>query len=846
MGEVYRARDTRLKRDVAIKVLPDTFAHDADRLARLQREAELLATLNHPNIAGIYGFEESNGMRALVLELVEGPTLADRIARGAIPLDEALLVARQIADALEAAHEQSIIHRDLKPANIKLRPDGVVKVLDFGLAKLVEAPAASSASGLSQSPTITTPAMMTGVGMILGTAAYMSPEQAKGRPADKRSDVWAFGCVLYEMLAGRRAFEGEDVSDTLAQVLKSEPQWMALPSAAQPALRRLLRRCLTKDRKQRLSELGTARMEIDDALHPSSDTIDVGGRTAANRGRERLAWTAAGVLLLATLALGAVVYMRRVSTGLAPELRVAITTPADSDVYRFALSPDGEKLVYAQAGALWLRSLASEIPQRLTEGGDFPFWSPDSQSIGFFHGGQLRRFDLSSGLLQMLAKAPIGIGGTWSADGTILYVPSHSSPAWRISAGGGGAQPSKLATGQVGHRFPRFLPDGRHFLYLAMGTVDVRGIYVGSLDSPETHRLFASETQAIFAPPDSILYQRQGALLAQRIDLRTFKLVGDAVPVAPRVAVIAGNYNAIAVTASATGRLAYRPSDGFHQLVWLDRKGQRLASLGDPDDLRPYNARLSPDGRALAVDRTTEGDVDVWVVDTERGTRRRLTHDPVREAAAAWSPDGHRIAFASERSGVFAIHEMSVDGSGGETVLSSSSEPRLPRDWSSDGRFLLFLQQSPDGGDNDWVLPLAGDRRPMPIAETTVRAAQSRFSPDSRWIAYQSSETGRSEVYIRPFPGSGAALQVSTKGGSVPRWQRDDHALVYLDRNQVMSVPFALGSDVPTAGEPIVLFQLGARRLLDISPDGQRFLILEGTAPPTPITLILNWAGPHR
>jgi serine/threonine protein kinase/Tol biopolymer transport system component len=849
MGEVYRARDTKLNRDVALKVLPEVFAGDPHRLARLGREAQLLGALNHKNIAAIYGFEDSSGVQALVLELVEGQTLAERIAKGRVPLDEALPIARQIADALEAAHESGIIHRDLKPANIKLRPDGTVKVLDFGLAKALESTVI--APDVSASPTIAGPAL-THEGMILGTAPYMSPEQTRGRPADKRSDVWAFGCVLFEMITGRRAFGGTDVSETIAEVLKSEPAWASLPPDTPPVLRRLLRRCLTKEPRQRLPEMGTARLDIEEILHPSNDTTDSRSERWP-RGRVRFASMAAGaVLLIITVMVGTVAYRTRQpeSPAFASEIRVEIAMPPGV-LATFALSPDGTKIVYAAGGQLWLRALASEVPQRLTEGGNAPFWSPDSQSIGFFWDGQLKRLDLSSGLVQVLANAPLGMGGSWSKDGTILFVPSHSSPVSGISAGGGdAAKVSRLTTGHVGHRFPQFLPDGRHFIYFATGTLEARGVYAGSLDSPDAHRLFEGDSPATFAPPDSLLFMRGGALLAQRIDLVSLTLRGEVVPVAPQVVLAATSYNALAVTASSVGRLAFRSHGGRRQLTWADRMGRRVAMLGEADDVTPpYAARLSPDGRALSVDRTAEGDTDVWVIDTDRGTKLRLTHEPVREAAGVWSPDGRTIAFASERTGLFGIYTKLADGSGGETLVSSSSAPRIPTDWSPNGRFLIFLQQSVQGGNSLWILPLTGNQTPTALDPAPTQQDRGRFSPDSHWIAYESREnTARTaEVYVRRFPGPSGAIQISTNGGSFPIWRHDGRELFYIaPGNQVRSVSLRLGADTAAAGPSTPLFELGSRRLLDISADGQRFLLHEETEPPAPITLVLNWAGPHR
>jgi len=647
MGEVYRARDTKLHREVALKVLPDAFALDLDRIARFQREAQVLASLNHPNIAAIHGLEESSGAHALILELVEGPTLADRLVHGPIPLDEALPIARQIADALEAAHEHGVIHRDLKPANIKLRPDGTVKVLDFGLAKLTS-PAEAGHYTHDASPTITTPAM-TGVGVILGTAAYMSPEQAKGRTADKRSDIWAFGCVLYEMLTGTRAFAGEDVSDTLAFVLTKEPDWRALPETTPHPIARLLRRALHKDRKRRLSDIADARLEIDDADKE-------GPLTAANRShgttsmRERLSWAIALVL---ALAVGGLAFQVATSpTGeSAPELRVDIVTPAGPDPSSFALSPDGRWLVYVGqsdgSSKLWLRSL-TELTARVlpgTDGALQPFWSPDNRSIGFFANGKLKRIDIASGMPRTLADAAPGFGGAWSDDGLIVFASTSTTPLFRISANGGEPTPvTKLdPPRQANHLYPVFLPGSRDFLFYARGNAEGEGIYLGSLDSSATTRLIAADRPpAAYISPGWLLYMQQGALMAQRLNLNARRLEGNSIAVTDSVvrsAAVSGAYAPAAFTASLAGMIAYQAGGEVQtQLTWFNRSGQQIATLGAPDDMDLSNPELSPDDQQVAFRRTIEGNPDVFVLIGARMIRR--TFGSELDQYAVWSPDG--------------------------------------------------------------------------------------------------------------------------------------------------------------------------------------------------------------
>ena len=642
MGEVYRARDTKLNRDVALKVLPDSFANDPDRLARFTREAQTLASLNHPNIAHIHGLEESNGVRALVMELVEGEDLSQRIARGAIPLDEALPIAKQIAEALEAAHEQGIIHRDLKPANIKVRADGTVKVLDFGLAKALEPTSALSANA-SISPTITTPAM-TQAGMILGTAAYMSPEQARGKMVDKRADLWAFGVVLYEMLTGRRPFDGEDMTEVLGAVVRLEPPWEVLPADVPPPVRTLLQSCLVKDPRQRVADISIALFVLDKVASLAAPAVTAFAVPAtSSMQRARLAWmvATAAVLAAAALAIPAVRSLRETPPLAPPETRTEIVTPATTDPTSFALSPDGRQIVFVASGdgasRLWLRSLAATTAQPLagTEGAAYPFWSPDSRSLGFFADGKLKRLDIGGGAPQTLATAG-SRGGTWNADGVILFTPSVSGPLFRVPASGGQAVAVTKLDRQTSHRFPFFLPDGRQFVFLAQGTPETAGIYLGSLDSAETHRLTPADTAAVYLSSGWLLWVRAGTLVAQRLDLKGMALSGEPVTLADQVTSDLGSA-AGAVTVSAAGVVAYRPGGASRrQLEWFDRSGKALGSMGGPDENSLVAPSLSPDGRRVAVFRTVQSNTDIWLLD---GTRTsRFTFDAASDRYPIWSP----------------------------------------------------------------------------------------------------------------------------------------------------------------------------------------------------------------
>jgi serine/threonine protein kinase len=851
MGEVYRARDTSLSRDVALKILPEAFANDPDRIARFRREALLLASLNHPHIGAIYGLEESRGIPVLVLELVEGPTLADRVTRGPIPCNEALAIARQIADALEAAHERGVVHRDLKPANIKLRPDDTVKVLDFGLAKALDA--STPAGDVSLSPTLISPAM-TRVGIILGTAAYMSPEQACGKTVDKSADIWAFGCVLFEMLAGKHAFDGGGVTETIAAVVRAEPEWSYLPGDTPDRIRRLLRRCLEKDSKRRLADIRDARLEIDDST-PEPRATTPGGRRGS-LWRERLVWSAALALLAGIAAVAQL--SRRTTTPPPSELRVEITTPPTTDLVSMAISPDGEKLVFVALSdgrpKLWLRSIVSGSARPLigTDGASFPFWSPDSRSIGFFVNDTVTRIDVDGGSLHALARAPVGAGGTWNHDGVILYTRVPDSPIARVSdTGGTPALLPESEPGQPGHRFPQFLPDGRHFLYYVADAA-ARGVYVGTIDSPDRKRLVDADAAAVFVPPAQVLFVRAGTLLAQRFDPVRLTLEGNAVPMAEGVAVDA--LGAAAVSSSAVGSIAYRVGSGNRQrhLTWVDRSGKQIGEAHAPDSSNPLNPALSPNGRLLAVNRSVAGNTDVWVLDLERDTFLRFTSDPRPEIDPIWSPDGNRIVFARLDGRGFKLYQKPTASAGEESLLLDAGQNMVPCDWSRDGRFLLYRVIDPEKGTDLWALPMDGSRKPFPVAQTGFDNFVGQFSPDGRWVAFVSNESGRFEIYLQRFPSPATRTVVSTGGGLQPRFRADGKELFYVAPDgRMMAVTLRFSSDNQTVepGAPVPLFLTrvsstlvgGSGEEYIVSADGQRFLMNAFTErADLPITLILN------
>jgi serine/threonine protein kinase/Tol biopolymer transport system component len=856
MGEVYRARDTKLKRDVAIKTLPDEFSHDADRLSRFQREAEVLASLNHPNIAAIYDLEEAEGARFLVLELVEGETLADRIARGPIPIDEALQIAKSICEALEAAHEQGIVHRDLKPANIKITPDGKVKVLDFGLAKAMEQ---SPAIALSNSPTLISMAA-SNAGVILGTAGYMSPEQAKGKTVDKRTDMWALGCVLYEMLSGKPVFRGEDVTEILASVVKSEPDWAALPVNTPAPVRRLLRRCLEKDRKRRMESAADARLEIEEAL-----TAPVAAEVAptARAGSNRLLWAAFLVSVAAALGV-AVVHLREAPPAAPPESRLEVTTPPTDDPFSFAISPDGRRLVFVGSkdgrSQLWVRSLDSVAARPLagTEDASYPFWSPDSASVGFFANSKLRRVDIAGGSSQVIANggAGAGRGGAWNGQGIIVYASGAGSPLVKVPASGG--EPvavTHLENGQASHRFPQFLPDGKHFIYFVLGP---QSIYLGSLDGTPPRRILNSDAAAVVSPMGYLLFPQQTTLFAQAFDFKKLELRGNPVAIADQFAFdqplgAPGYSTASDVVAYRTGSAAVT-----RQLSWFDRSGKIEGSVGAPDSANLLDVALSPDGKRVAVGRTVAGNTDVWLVDADRGVPTRFTFDAANEIEPAWSPDGSRVVFQSNRSGAFDLYARASTSAGGDELLLQSDQGKAPNSWSADGRFLLFRSIDPKTGMDLWVLPLSGDKKPFPFLKTPFEERDGEFSPDGRWVAYQSNESGRFEIYVLPFPGPGGKFQISTNGGAQPRWNKNGKEIFYISLDSKMTaaaVKLSPDGQSLETGATATLFPVRIaggslasfyKQQYDVSSDGQRFLVNlakdEGTT--SPITLILNWHPP--
>ena len=883
MGEVYRATDTRLERQVAIKVLPAEFTADAERLARFEREARLLAQLQHPNIASIYGIEESSGVRALVMELVEGEDLSERLKRGAVPVEEALGIARQIAEALEAAHEKGIVHRDLKPANVKLAPDGKVKVLDFGLAKAME-PAVGSASGadLARSPTLMnsptmTAAQGTQLGVILGTAAYMSPEQARGGAVDRRADVWAFGVVLHEMLTGRSLFAADTVSDTLAGVLRAEIDLAKLPSGTPPALRRLLRRCLERNPRNRLHDAADARLVLVDLETGVADETPASSAPLpGGRRREVVAWALAAV---AALAAGGLYLARGADEPAAPRvIRATLPLPPgvsiELDGERAgmpAVSPDGRRVAFgAREGAgpmrIWVHDLETAVARPLpgTEEGYRPFWSPDGRRIGFFTWSHLATTPSEGGAVARLAPARDSRGGTWSPNGTILFAPFATGPLLAISDRGGATRAVTGSAEEIGtgtHRFPQFLPDGEHFVYLdRSGRVGgaAGGVMIARLgDAGSVRRLLESATNAVPAG-GHLLYSRDGALVAQSLDPKRLALLGE-----PRVLVDDLLFNrrfAYGVfSAAESGVLAFLTGTEKHlcRLVWRDRSGRSLGELGTPGSISGMGGlALSRDGRWAAVGRVDEeqSDADIWLYDLARGTETRLARQGTDESDPLFTPDGGALYYGTSDEAGSAIVRRDL-ASGAETTLVSAEDSYSmgPMSLSPDGARLTYDARNRQASSDVVLRSVDGKGETKALAATPADDAYGQISPDGRWLVWASDESGRYEVYVAPFPAGGSKVRVSREGGIQPRWHPGGGEIFFKTPDNVLTaVPIETGTGTVSVGTPAPLFPIVEFYgwTYDVTADGTRFLVREPLAEgdASPITLLTGWtalAGPR-
>ncbi len=861
MGEVYRARDTRLDREVAIKVLPEHMARDPERVARFQREAKVLALLNHPNIAAIHGFEEVEGKHFLVMELVEGATMTDRLRDGVLPVEDALTMNRQIAEALEAAHERGIIHRDLKPGNVKITPDGTVKVLDFGLAKAMLTDD-RSASEIAQSPTIT--ADYTRPGVVLGTAAYMSPEQARGRPLDKRTDIWSFGIVLYECLSGQKPFEGETATDLVARILEREPDWDALPETTPPNVRTLLQRCLQKDRKKRLRDIGEAWVVLDGALAGDFSVAGLAPVRPLPAWRSALPWTLCAVLLAA---LGILWFWTRPAKQ--PVMRFTLTIP-ESQALAAArwpmvdISPDGTRIVFVgrnESGRqLYLRHIQQldATPLANTDDAFNPFFSPDGEWIAFAQKNKLRRISVLGGPATTICDAADLRGGSWGVDGTIVFAPNRNSGIWRVPEAGG--EPVKLTDAGTGegsrspsHRWPQLLPDGKTALFTATAKNDdysAARIVAVSLETGEEKVVLQGGTFARYVPTGHIAFARSGTLMGVPFDAEKLVVTGSPIPILEGLTGMPG-MGSVQYAFSQTGTFLFLfgGAGGEEEIpIWIDREGKESPvsqHKRDYDDLR-----VAPDATRIAARIFDKTNSDVWILEIERDMFTRLTVDEAVDRFPLWSPDGKWIVFASQRgSSALNLFRQLADGTGEAERLTTSDNRQVPWSFSPDGSILVFEESRPKTDADILYLRLDGeDRKPEVFLATSFVEVGPAVSPDGKWIAYGSNESGEFEIYVRPFLRPGAKVKISEGRGWVPKWSPDGAEIFYRGEGKLMAVAVSVQDDVFRAQNPRQLFELkgsGYSFSYDVAPDGNRFLFQRaaGEAKEQSLqpTVVVNW-----
>ena len=803
MGQVYRAVDTRLGRKVAIKISAKEFTD------RFQREARAISALNHPHICTLYDV----GPNYLVMELVDGETLAAKLQRGKLSINDTLLYGGQIAAALAEAHSKGITHRDLKPGNVMITKNGV-KVLDFGLAKSVEDQTVTASNA------------------VMGTPAYMAPEQLEGKGCDARTDIYTLGLVLREMATGQRGAPGQAMS------MQGVPEKLA----------HVIGRCLAKDPEDRWQSARDVKAELEWSARADTEAL----RSAKARPPWR--WAAATAVLVVAVA---AVFLLVATRPEAPEIRVEVNTPATGAPTSFAISPDGRRLVFSASNEgrsqLWVRSLDSVAARPLagTDGAIYLFWSPDGASVGFFADGKLKRVEIVGGAPQVLGNAVNGQGGTWNREGTIVFAPTAAGPVFKVTATGGDpVAVTRLQTGQGSHRFPQFLPDGRHFVYFVQGGL-AQGVYAGSLDGGSSKRLANADAAAVVSPLGFLLFLRQTTLFAQAFDFKRQELSSNPFPVTPQaafdVATFAPGFSA------ASNIVAYRAGSGgatTRQLTWLDRSGESLGVIGTPDVTGLSQVELSPDGKRVAVSRVVNGNVDVWLIYAERGVPTRFTYDAANDGISLWSPDGNHVVFQSNRKGVFNLYWKLSSGTGMDDLLLESDQNKAPADWSPDGRFLLFRSIDPQTGFDLWVLPVSGDKKSFPFLKTPFEERNGQFSPDGNWIAYQSNESGRFEIYVQPFPGPGEKFRISPSGGTQPRWNKNGKEIFYVSLDsKMMAAPVKSDGKSLETGTPVALFPVRIagssfnKQQYAVPSDGQRFLVNlavdEGVA--SPITLIYNW-----
>jgi serine/threonine protein kinase/Tol biopolymer transport system component len=861
MGEVYQARDMELGRDVAVKVLPSSFSADATRLQRFQQEACAAGALNHPNILSIHDVGKHDGSPYVVSELLEGETLRKRIGGTALGQRRALDYALQIANGLAAAHEKGIIHRDLKPENIFVTNDSRVKILDFGLAKLTQL------DGNQSQTDVPTRRVDTDPGVVMGTVGYMSPEQLKGRTVDQRSDIFSFGAILYEMLSGRRAFHGESAAETMSAILKEDPPELTdTNKTVSPTLERLVHHCLEKNPESRFHsarDLAFALESLSGSMPISAETTVISTLAPRRWTRRELVLASVAVVgAVATIALAlAMGFWASRTTRTETKAVLVINPPEKSGFSSFAISPDGLRLVFVATDAtgkslLWVRPIDSMTAQPLsgTDEAALPFWSPDSRFIGFFASGKLKKIEVTGGTVQTLCGSIVPRGGTWNADGVILFSPSPNDPIYRVAAAGGAPttvtklDPSRQ---ESSHRWPYFLPDGRHFLYSVNGGPQSQGLYVTSLDGTDNQRLLNVPNSIVaYAAPGYLLFRKDSTLMAQAFDAVKLQLSGEPFPVAEQVGYEVASFQTF-FSVSQTGVLVYSSgSSGNTQQTWVDRSGKEIGVLGGPGNLiRPW---LSPDGKRVAVDGVDlQGNRDIWLVELASGKPTRFTFDPGQDLFPVWSPDGSRIVFTSDQDGPRHLYQKAATGAGKEELLLKTDLNKFPTDWSTDGRYILFTANDPKTKLDVWVLPLVGDQKPFAYLQTEAGERNARFSPDGRWVAYCSDESGTLQIYVQTFPTLGGKQMISSNGGYFLAWRRDGKELFYVSLDKkMMAVDIKEEGTTLKIGQPKPLFDLhipsnAAVAQFAVTADGQKFLAAKPVAENTsaPIAVVLNWTA---
>lgn len=864
MGEVYKAHDSRLDREVAIKVLPSEMSSDEDRLRRFEQEAKATSALNHPNILTVFDIGEHDGSPFIVAELLDGQELRERLDEGSIPLRKVTDYAQQIVSGLSAAHEKGIVHRDLKPENLFITKDDRVKILDFGLAKLSEPPASVGGSTGNEDATrraITSP------GVVMGTVGYMSPEQVRGHAVDHRSDIFSFGLILYEMITGMRAFQHETMAETMSAILKEEPAEITESSPSiSPSLERIVRRCLEKKPERRFqstADLGFA-LESLSAPTSSSGANMTTAVSAIGPETERSPWlvrilAAAAALFLIVSVVSTVLYIRRPVPDERPVSFVVPPPESGSNVGSPAISPDGRTIAFTMAvdgkSHLYLRELGSFTERRLngTDGAQAAFWSPDSRSIAFTANDKLKKVDVGGGAVQVICDAPKGFSGAWSRDGVIVF-GSGDRGIRRVSASGGEVSellPLDESRKETRHLFPRFLPDGRHFFYRSHNSSpnDPPEIFIASIDGKERKSLFKNSSDVYYIEPGYLLFARDTTVMAQPFDASKLQFTGDPVPVLENVAMVTSTGRS-QFSVSENGTLVYKTGGGtVNQLRWFDRQGKEIAKVGPPGEYS--DVVLSPDGKRAVVERLDNSNRDIWMIDLERGLPTRFTFGVLREDDPAWSPDGTYLAFSSNGYGdKQSIFRKLANGAGNEELLSDAvSVQTSGMDWSPDGKNILFASIGEKSGNDIWVLPMNGEAKPYPLLKSEFNESQAHFSPDGRYFAYVSNESGREEIYIQSFPVGAGKWRVSTNGGWVPKWRRDGKELYYeaIDK-KLMAVPVKLDGSVEI-GSATALFQteitVGSPNRYAVAPDGQRFLINSPlqSGQEAPFNVILNWTS---